>query len=482
MNDQKSSDSKVSRRGFGKTASAAAAASAFGFQFVPSHVWGANERPALGGIGIGGKGASDIGNSSDVGFQVVGLVDVVDTKKMPESKGRFGGQHNTREKFPDAKFYTDYKEMLADLGDKVDAVTISTPDHHHAFAAIAAMKAGKHVYCQKPLTHGIGEARALTRVATETGVKTQMGNQAHAQDHMRRVVELIRAGIIGKVKEIHSWTNRPIWPQGFQNAPAAEEVPDYFDWKQWVGPAPHVDYSSKIAPFAWRGWWHYGTGALGDMACHIMDGPYWACGLGAPTALQAEEEGGSELSAPINSHITYEFAENEFTAKGGLKYHWYDGQIGAKFDEENWKLIPGEFNRPDKVLNGLDHTEGRGYGSAIIGERGELFFNRSKNNWIVRPTSALDGFTGWPEESVPRARNQDPHAEFFDAVTGKIEHAESDFAHAGPFTETILLGCVAQKNPGVKLQWDVEKLAFTGKPELAKQVQRDYAAGWELGA
>lgn len=481
IEEKKSNNNKdLSRRGFGKTAGAAAA-TAFGFQFIPSAAWGQLEAPALGGIGTGGKGASDIGNSANVGFQVTALTDVVDVKKMPEAKGRFGGLASTREKFPDAKFYTDYREMIDDMGDKIDAVTISTPDHHHAFAAIAAMKAGKHVYCQKPLTHGIGEARALTKVAAETGVKTQMGNQAHAQDHMRRVVELIQAGIIGKVKEVHSWTNRPIWAQGFQTPPPAEEVPDFFDWEQWIGPAPFVEYSSKIAPFAWRGWWHYGTGALGDMACHIMDGPYWACDLGAPTSITATEEGGSEISAPINSHIVYDFPENKYTATGGLKYHWYDGQIGASFDSDKWRLNKGEFNRPEKVLAGLDHTEGKGYGSAIIGERGELFFNRGKNNWIVRPGGALDGFSDWPEESVPRARNQDPHAEFFDAVTGKIDRALSDFAHSGPFTETILLGCVAQKNPKVKLEWDVETMKFK-QDGLEKEVQRDYRDGWKLGA
>ena len=162
------------------------------------------------------------------------------------------------------------------MGDKVDAVTVSTPDHHHFHASVMAMQAGKHVYCQKPLTHGIWEARMMAQIASQTGVKTQMGNQAHANDHMRRCVELIRAGIIGKVKEIHAWTNRPIWPQGFHSPPAKEAVPAAIDWNQWIGPAPWVDYSHLIAPFSWRGWWDYGTGALGDMACHIMDMGYWA--------------------------------------------------------------------------------------------------------------------------------------------------------------------------------------------------------------
>jgi len=470
----KTSESKLTRRGFTKAAGASAAA-AFGFQFIPSHAWGQLEAPALAGIGTGGKGASDIGNSATSGFQIVGLVDVVDVKKMAEgeAKGRLGGLMNTRNKFPDAKFYTDYRDMLSDLGDKVDAVTISTPDHHHAHAAIAAMKAGKHVYCQKPLTHGIWEARMLAKVAKETGVKTQMGNQAHAEDHMRRVVELIRAGIVGNVKEVYAWTNRPIWPQGFQTPPAGDKIPEWMDWEQWIGPAPHVEYSSKIAPFAWRGWWNYGTGALGDMACHIMDMSYWALELGAPTSVKAKQVGGSEWSAPINSTITYDFADK------GIKYHWYDGQIGAKFDRDKWALIPGEFNRPKEVLEGLDYTESKGFGSVVVGDEGKLFFNRSKNNWTIKPSSGLDKFA-WPEPSIPRAREENAHHEFYDAITGKIDHAESHFAHAGPFTEMVLLGCVAQQVPDTKLEWDADKMEMKGKPELKRIIQREYRKGWEL--
>ncbi len=472
----------ISRRGFQKSASLATA-SAFGFQFVPSHVWGANERPALAGIGTGGKGESDINSSANAGFQIVGLVDVVDAKRIPEvtdKMPRMRGLLSLRDKHPDAKFYSDWREMLADLGDKVDAVTISTPDHHHAHAAVAAMKAGKHVYCQKPLTHGIWEARMLAKLAADTGVKTQMGNQAHANDHLRRCVELIRAGIIGPVKEVHAWTNRPIWPQGFQAPPPAEPVPEWLDWEQWVGPAPHVEYSSKIAPFAWRGWWHYGTGALGDMACHIMDMSWWALELGSPVAVSGKQQGGSEFSAPINSSLVYEFAPNRHSVPSGVKYHWYDGQIGAEFLADKWSLKPGEFNRPSEILAGFDHTESKGFGSVVIGEKGSLFFNRSKDTWIVSPSKALDGFTAWPAPSLPRARNQNPHDEWFDAVTGKIPQAESHFGLSGPFTEMVLLGCVAQRVPDTRLEWDAENLEIKGRPELKPLIRRDYRPGWEL--
>ncbi len=463
----------------GKKATAAAATAAFGAQVVPSRVFGANQRPALAGIGSGGKGKTDIAESAKSGFDVVALVDIVDVKRLREGdlsakkiRSRLGSMRGTREAHPDAKFYSDYREMLHDLGDKVDAVTVSTPDHHHFHASVLAMKAGKHVYCQKPLTHGIWEARMMTELAAKTGVQTQMGNQAHANDHMRRVTELVRAGIIGKVREVHAWTNRPIWPQGFKTPPPADPVPAGIDWEQWVGPAPWVDYSGKIAPFAWRGWWNYGTGAMGDMACHIMDMPYWALELGAPTSVQAVAEGATRFSAPINSTVTYEFADK------GVKYVWYDGQKGAKFDREAWKLIPGEFNRPgEEVLEGVDY---KSYGSVLVGERGKLFFNRFRDTWIVKPSAALDGFKNWPKPTIPRARGQNNYHEWLDAIQGKIDHGQSYFGLAGPFTEVVLLGTLAQRNPGKKLVWDAKKMEVKGRPELNLQIRRKYRSGWEI--
>ena len=210
---QSNSGNSVSRRQFSKTAGAALGALA-GFHFFPALADKKLEKPTLAGIGAGGKGTSDISGANKAGFEIVALVDVIDATKLSKLEGRLKRMGQTRASFPDARFFTDYREMLAEMGDKVDAVTVSTPDHHHYHASTMAMKAGKHVYCQKPLTHGIWEARMLAEIAKQTGVKTQMGNQAHANDHMRRCVELIRAGLIGKVKEIHAWTNRSIWPQG----------------------------------------------------------------------------------------------------------------------------------------------------------------------------------------------------------------------------------------------------------------------------
>ncbi|MCA9066575.1 MAG: Gfo/Idh/MocA family oxidoreductase, partial [Planctomycetaceae bacterium] len=300
----KPSSGRLSRRDFSRATVFGAASTLFSVNVLRSGARGILQRPALAGIGAGGKGRTDIQESSKVGFEIAALVDIIDAKKLSQVDGRLKSMAQVREDYGNARFFTDYRQMLSDMGDRIDAVTVSTPDHHHFHASVMAMQAGKHVYCQKPLTHGIWEARMMTQVAQQTGVKTQMGNQAHANDHMRRCIELIHSGVIGQVKEIHAWTNRPIWPQGFASAPAAEKVPVGIDWEQWIGPAPAVEYSSKIAPFAWRGWWNYGTGALGDMACHIMDLGYWAMMPGSPVAVTAQQHGATELSPPINSRIT----------------------------------------------------------------------------------------------------------------------------------------------------------------------------------
>ena len=471
----------VSRRQFNKTASAAMGALA-GFHFFPALSDNKLGKPTVVGIGAGGKGTADINGASKAGFQVIGLVDVIDATKLTKLEGRLRKMGQTRQQFPDAKFYTDYREMFADLGDQVDAVTVSTPDHHHFHASALAMRAGKHVYCQKPLTHGTWEARELNRLAGQTGVKTQMGNQAHANDHMRRCVELIRSGVIGKVKEIHAWTNRPIWPQGFSSPPSSETVPTGIDWEQWIGPAPWVDYSPRIAPFAWRGWWNYGTGALGDMACHIMDLGYWSMQPDkgpalAPQAVTAKQNGATEFSPPINSMITWEFGPSQYAAKNGFKFFWYDGYVDAKFDRDNWQLAKNgnEYNHPnEEILEGMDFSK---FGSVIVGETGKLFFNRSRNNWVLKTSNQIDGFE-WPAVTLPRARQQDNYMEWFDAVEGKIDQSESNFALAGPMTETILLGVLAQRKPDTRLQWDADSMQIKGHPELQSLIRRQYRKNW----
>ncbi|MEM8955324.1 MAG: Gfo/Idh/MocA family oxidoreductase [Verrucomicrobiota bacterium] len=466
----------VSRRQFVKTASAVSAASIFGFQVVPSRVFGANDRINLGAIGTGGKGAADIKGSVAAGMNVIALCDVVDISNSPELGPRQEPLFGTRKEHPNAKFYMDWREMLEKEKD-IDAVTVSTPDHHHAHASIMAMKMGKHVYCQKPLTHGIWEARMMAKVAEETGVKTQMGNQAHAQDHMRRCVELLRAGLLGEVNQAYAWTNRPIWPQGMPTFPEKMVVPDNLDWDIWCGPAPFVNYSNKIAPFVWRGYWDYGTGAFGDMACHIMDMPYWALDLGSPEKIDVETFGGTEVSCPIWSKVTFYFpARGEGTKP--VRFIWYDGKVDAQWDDAEWKHVGGEANLPtESVLAGVDPLGKEGFGSIVIGSEGRLFFNRSKPNWMVKPSVGLDGFD-FPPETLERAPDQDPYKEWMRAIQGGPE-ALSNFKQSGPFTETVLLGVLAQRLQQ-SFEWDAEKMEVKGMPEAAKYIRRDYRDGWPL--
>ncbi len=480
--DNPSTTPKISRRHFGKISATALASSAFSFSILPSYARGNLTKPTVVGIGIGGKGRTDITRSEEAGFHILGLVDTADSTKMSSMEmedRRLKSVVETRNQYPDATFFTDYREMYEKLGDKVDAVIVSTPDHHHFHASTMGMQRGKHVYCQKPLTHGIWEARTLARLAKETGVKTQMGNQAHANDHMRRCVELIRAGVIGPVREAHTWTNRPIWPQGFAKPPAKEKVPAWLDWKQWTGPAPSVGYNANIAPFSWRGWWDYGTGALGDMACHIMDMAYWAVDPGSPSQVTAHQAGATKISPPINSKVLWEFPANKYTSKRGFKFNWYDGYLDADFDRETWSLIKHseEYNHPEaKVLDGMAFQQ---FGSVVIGENGKLIFNRQRERWVVRTHDGIDGFD-WPDQTIARAKDQDPYKEWHDAITGKIDQAESHFGQSGSLTETVLLGVVAQRNPDEKLEWDSGKMEFAGRPDLDSLVKRDYRKGWNL--
>ncbi|MDF1814661.1 MAG: Gfo/Idh/MocA family oxidoreductase [Verrucomicrobiales bacterium] len=477
-------DNKSTRRHFVKGLGVTAAA--LNFQVVPSRVFGANDKITLAGIGTSGKGASDISGSAGAGFQITHLCDIVDSDQYPNERG--GSYAKTRGNYPDAKFYQDWREMLEQEGDKIDAVTVSTPDHVHAHASIAAMKKNCAVYCQKPLTHGIWEARQLTRIADETGVVTQMGNQAHAQDHMRRVVELVRAGLIGEVREIHAWTNRPIWPQAMPKWPEAEPVPKHINWDLWLGPAPFHEYSSKIAPFKWRGFWDFGTGALGDMACHIMDCAFWAAELGSPTSVSAVSADGrgalSDVAPPTWATINYEFPGKGDTP---IKFVWYDGYKDAVFNEEKWNLessIDGGKIRernlpPEDILEGQGFTEKKdGYGSIIIGTEGKIFFNRTHDNWFVKPGSVMDGKS--IEKTLLRARDEDPHKEFYDAIAaGKPENALSGFWHSGKFTEMVLLGNLAVRL-NKKVEWDGENLSSPNSPEAAKLIKREYREGWEL--
>lgn len=469
---------KTTRRDFTKRVALGAFAAQYAATYIPASAFGKMEKPALAGIGAGGKGRTDIEQCQKAGFEIAALVDIVDAKKLRDfSQRRLRSMAEVRRSYPQAAFYRDYREMLSDLGDRIDAVTVSTPDHHHFHASAMAMQAGKHVYCQKPLTHSIWESRMLAKLAQQSGVKTQMGNQAHANNVMRECVEVIRAGAIGPVKEIHAWTNRPIWPQGFRKPPQPAPVPDGIDWKQWIGPAPAVEYSPQIAPFAWRGWWDYGTGALGDMACHIMDMGYWAMGLPEPLTVNAQQEGATDLSPPINSRIEWTFGPGPHSVNDGFRYFWYDGYVDATFDRETWSLKKNgnEYNHPDREVLGSKDFED--FGSVVLGEEGRLFFHRSRG-WQIEHKSGRTTVPK-PEPAIPRADGNN-YTEWLDAINGKIAQSESHFGQAGPLTETVLLGVLAQRFPDSELKWNSKQLKVEGRPDLQSYIRREYADGWQL--
>src|SRR5437867_2670787 len=288
-----------------------------------------NEKLNIAVIGAGGKGAGDTDQCAELGENIVALCDV--DKNTLDSRMTSNPKPDQRS-YPQAKAYRDYRAMLDEMGKNIDAVIVATPDHHHALAAAMAMKMGKHVYVQKPLTHSVYEARYLRDLARKKKVATQMGNQGSAGDGLRRAVEVIQADLIGKPVELHVWSNRPIWPQGIDRPAGEDPVPGYLDWDLWLGPAPWRPFKGDkdhriYHPFAWRGWRDFGTGALGDMACHTVNMPFRALKLGYPDVVECEET--SELHAetyPKTSRIRSEFPAREDLPS--LKLWWYDGSPG----------------------------------------------------------------------------------------------------------------------------------------------------------
>ena len=460
MMNKKQEKVRMTRRRF----IGASATSAFGFQVVSSRVFGANSRLAVAGIGAGGKGRADITGAAKAGADIVALCDVDDDRAA-----------NMFRAHPKAKRFSDFRVMLEKMGKSVDACTISTPDHTHAVATSMAMKMGKHCYTQKPLTHDVYEARHLARLAKRTGVVTQMGNQAHAGEPIRRAVELVRAGIIGNVNEAHIWTNRPIWPQGMKARPAKAEVPKGLDWDLWLGPAPYRPYGKGYVPFVWRGWWDFGTGALGDMACHIMDMAWWSLELGAPTTVSAQHGGDTAESAPDWAVIDYHFGYHG--SRPPVKLVWYDGKKKGVPNAPSLEATGG--------VNMVVHGKGRNgqrkqqFGSMLIGDRGRMFFNRRSTKWMITGRDADE--VKQIEAKTPKTllRTRDNYTEWVNAATGNGHTPLSRFEVAGPFTEMVLLGNLAIR-AGEPVQWDAEELRSVNSDKANRYVQGEYRDGWKL--
>lgn len=407
-----------------------------------------NEKIQFAAIGTAGKGSSDSADAAAAG-DMVAVCDP-DDNLLNAAEKKFSKDGKAPKK------YVDFRKMLEEMGKKIDAVTVSTPDHVHAVAAAMAMKMGIHCFCQKPLTHTIWEARRLGEIAREKKVATQMGNQGTAMDGLRKGAAILRAGILGAVKEVHVWTNRPIWPQG-GDRPKVEQPPKHLHWDLWLGPAPQRPYGKGYHPFSWRGWWDFGTGALGDMACHTVNMPFAGLDLRNPTSVQAVSSGHNKDSYPKWSVITFEFPANDW--RPGLKFVWYDG--GKRADKE--------------LLNGKDPS---GSGCVIVGDKAKLF---SPNDY----GAAFELWGADMPKDIQFKKSPGHFKEWVEAIKGGDTPMSNFPDYAGPLTETILLGNLAvwaaDKGEGKKILWDAKNLKVTNAPEVDFIVKTGYPNGYRQG-
>jgi len=427
-----------------------------------------SEKIRIAGIGIGGKGSSDIDQAGEVG-EVVALCDIDANNLSAKLK-----------KFPKAEQFFDYRILLEKLEKSIDAVVVSTPDHTHALPSLTAMRMKKHVYCQKPLTHSIFEARLMRETAKKMGVATQMGNQGTAENGLRRAAEIIQAGTIGAVTEIHVWTNRPIWPQAPQvmSRPKTADVPKHVHWDEFLGGAPERPYAPGYHPFGWRGWLDFGTGALGDMACHTANMAFMACKLGYPTAISADATDVNQETFSSSAKIEFDFPARDEKFLPACKLFWYEGKRDGK------KVLPSE-TLLKKVIADVGKLSNSG--SLIVGTKGILF---SPNDYgaqytLVGPDGEKDAFTGLnltKPESMPinGKGDQGMKIEWAAAMRGGPA-AVSNFDYSGMLTEVILLGNVAIRS-GKKIVWDGPKMMVTNDKAANAFVRREYRKGWDVAA
>ena len=452
------SQTPLSRRRFLSVSAATAAT----FVIVPRHVLGQGQTPPsdklnIAGVGIGGQGAADLSEMSDE--NIVALCDVDSDYAA-----------HTFKKYPNAKRHQDFREML-DKEKGIDAVVVGTPDHNHAIVSVAAMRHGKHVYCEKPLTRTVREARIVAQVARETKRVTQMGNQGMAFEGNRLIKEWIWGGVIGPVREVHVWSDRPThrgkmplwWPQGIERPTDTPPVPATLNWDLWLGPAPWRPYHPAYVPFRWRGWWDFGSGGLGDMGIHNLAPVFSALKLGAPTSVTATSTPVFKETVPVAAVVHYEFpARGDMPA---MKLHWYDGGLLPERPEEL---------EDDRALDPED-------GIIFVGDKGKILVEgwggekprlipASKHKAFTPPTKTLARSVGHYQEFVQACKRGTP--------------TESNFGFSGPLTEAVLLGSVAIRLggelSGEKLRWDSANLKIPNVPEAEALLHYPYRDGWSL--
>jgi len=417
---------------------------------------GANDKLNVAFIGVGGRGGANIGELTKLSdVNVVALCDVNANNLASGAK-----------RFPAAKTYRDFRIML-DKEEDADAVVISTPDHVHAVAAMSAIKHGKHVYCEKPLTRTIHEARALASAAREAKVATQMGNQGMAFEGNRLINEWLWDGSIGPVREVHVWSDRPThrgklplhWAQGVERPTDTPPVPEFLDWDLWLGPAPERPYHPAYVPFKWRGWWDFGSGGLGDMGIHNLAPVFSALKLHAPLSVHGSSTTVYPDSVPLACLLHYEFPARG--AMAPVKLHWYDGG-----------LLPA---RPDELADGLLLNPEDGV--LFVGDKGKLLVvGWGGESPRLIPEKRMQEYQR-PPKTLPRSVGH--HREWVDACkTGSATRSNFDFA--GPLTEAVLLGSVCVRNGGQKLCWDSANMKITNTPETNKYIHYEYRKGWNL--
>ncbi|ACB76788.1 Gfo/Idh/MocA family protein [Opitutus terrae] len=437
----------LSRRDFLKAASLASAAVTFPNILRSQNGQSPNNKLNIAFCGVGGRGYDAVNGLK--GENMVAFCDVDDERAT-----------KAFEEFPNVPRFRDYRQMLDKLGNQIDAVTVSTPDHMHFPIAVAALQLGKHVFVEKPMTHTIAEARKLGQLAREKKVATIMGNQGHANEGLRLIKEWHQAGILGEVREIHSWTDRPIWPQGVgkpDHSKMLPVVPPTLDWDLWLGVAEPREYDPAYMPFNWRGYWDFGTGALGDMGCHIMDGAYWALELTQPTAVEAISARQTEVSPPTASIVAYEFpARGQMPA---VKWTWYDGGLQP--------LLPPEFEETRKLQNN---------GTLIVGSRATVFADTYyASARIIPETKMRELAPSLPTKTIPRVEGGH-FAEWVRACKGG-KPAGSNFEYASQLTEAVLLSNVAIRARR-RIEWDAATMKITNLPAANQYVSKSYRAGF----
>jgi predicted dehydrogenase len=476
--DDRSNPNSFSRRVFVGGVAAAA-----GMVIVPRRVLGGpryqtqapSNRPNIAIVGyVHGMGTSNANALLKAdNCNIVALCDVDESdaamKKMKSQK------EPLLDRLPNAARYKDFRVMLEKQKD-IDGVLVATPDHAHAVVAMAAMQLGKHVYVQKPMTRTVTEARALTEAARKYKVVSQMGNQGRSGEGVRLIQEWIEDGAIGEVREVHCWTNRPIWPQGMPRPTDVPALPDGLDWDLWIGPAPMRPFHTAYHPFSWRSWMDFGGGALADMPCHVMDASYSVLKLGSPTSVFASMGYLVQVvqrpdGTTANQRVTYNDSfppacsvHFKFPARGknvpAVDFHWYDGGI-----------------LPERPLELEDARTLPESGTIFVGTKGKLMCETYSESPRLIPESKMQAYKR-PKKTVPRV-NGSHEQNWVEAIVGKAK-ATSPFDYAGPFTETVVLGNVALMFPGKRLAWDAANMKVTNQSEANQFVQHHYRQGWSL--